>query len=376
MDDEQKINELANTLFSKGLAASMWDAKNKAKDILGFSSEMIEKSSAEVEGHKNDEMPVQEIMNEAGIDIVDVKKAEEDKIEEISKEFQKSLGKEDSFENVSDGIQEAVQDSVDNSDDLESEHMSTPETSENNEVTQVDEFPEVSKELTEPSIDIDVSANPEGEENIDFQRNEAIPVDETTEVNGVDNSLVIDGTVSQFDLSEISEGADEQNNGEDSDRQEETQKQSEELQTDDYSESNETFENATESFSENNSESEPVQELNDELEEIHIEEGQIMNGDDMANIEEPSPDVISESDSVVDSSETEETNGEQEDNEQQESNVQQESETTDYDDNKGDYVYFGGDSNDNSDSNLDTKKSTKESVFSDVDDGNVEEDSE
>ena len=32
MHEEEKINQLANTLFSKGLAASMWDAKNKAKD--------------------------------------------------------------------------------------------------------------------------------------------------------------------------------------------------------------------------------------------------------------------------------------------------------------------------------------------------------
>ena len=33
---EEELSRVANMLFSKGLAASLWDAQEKAKDIIGL----------------------------------------------------------------------------------------------------------------------------------------------------------------------------------------------------------------------------------------------------------------------------------------------------------------------------------------------------
>ncbi|MBD3163582.1 hypothetical protein GF323_00080 [Candidatus Woesearchaeota archaeon] len=91
MDDEHKITELANTLFSKGLAASMWDARNKAKDILGLSSAKIEQTK-QVE--TKEESAVDNIMKDAGIRIDNVKKVEDEEIARIGQEFKESVSEQ------------------------------------------------------------------------------------------------------------------------------------------------------------------------------------------------------------------------------------------------------------------------------------------
>ncbi len=82
--DDQRVTELAKTLFSKGLAASLWDATNKARDILGITSEKISKDEARL---KAEDDSLNDIMKGAGVSVNEVDKATEIKIDEVSKEF-------------------------------------------------------------------------------------------------------------------------------------------------------------------------------------------------------------------------------------------------------------------------------------------------
>ncbi|MCK5140410.1 MAG: hypothetical protein KAQ85_11255, partial [Thermodesulfovibrionia bacterium] len=97
MDDEQKITQLANTLFSKGLAASLWDAKNKAGDILGLSknNEVPVSFDKDVDEHleegTGEKGSLNNLMENAGVDMDELKKAEDDKIDEIKEDFQKTI---------------------------------------------------------------------------------------------------------------------------------------------------------------------------------------------------------------------------------------------------------------------------------------------
>jgi len=81
MEDEQKINSLANQLFSKGLAASMWDAKNKAKEILGISTQVIERQSQREDITK-------EILQDIGVTDEQFEEAEQKKLDAAKAEME------------------------------------------------------------------------------------------------------------------------------------------------------------------------------------------------------------------------------------------------------------------------------------------------
>lgn len=87
MNDDEKINKLAQDLYSKGFAGSLWDAKNKAKDILGLNNQLKSYRSYE-------ERKVNDIMSGAGINVEAVKKAEEQKIQQIIENVQEHFHKE------------------------------------------------------------------------------------------------------------------------------------------------------------------------------------------------------------------------------------------------------------------------------------------
>lgn len=88
MNDEEKINKLAQNLYSKGFAGSLWDAKNKAKDILGINNQLKSYRSYE-------ERHVSEIMKDAGVNVEAVKKAEDQKIQQLIQTVQEQFKKQD-----------------------------------------------------------------------------------------------------------------------------------------------------------------------------------------------------------------------------------------------------------------------------------------
>ncbi len=85
MDTDKKIEKLAQTLFNKGLAASLWDAKAKAKDILGLSTDSTIDSSKQSD-------TVDTIMRSAGVDVVDKEINEPEKVAQATSEFSQQTG--------------------------------------------------------------------------------------------------------------------------------------------------------------------------------------------------------------------------------------------------------------------------------------------
>jgi hypothetical protein len=122
---------MANMLFSKGLAATRWDAKNKAKDILGLSDRNMEQQDSGVSKIVRDNS-VDEIMQNLGVGEQEIKQAEEKKIEEVKEEFEKKLDEEQT-EAVSDFSELAKEsqepDTVQLPDDIMS-HATEPESTE------------------------------------------------------------------------------------------------------------------------------------------------------------------------------------------------------------------------------------------------------
>src|SRR3989338_6655018 len=46
---EEELSRVANMLFSKGLAASLWDAQEKAKDIIGLGGSQVPKEESKIQ---------------------------------------------------------------------------------------------------------------------------------------------------------------------------------------------------------------------------------------------------------------------------------------------------------------------------------------
>jgi hypothetical protein len=120
MNDEDKINQLASQLYSKGLAGSMWDAKNKARDILGLNNQL---KSYRSYYNEKEEKEVSGIMQDAGIKPEEVRKAEEEKVQQLIESVQKHFeqtnireGKNEKYEEeakaeIKEAVSEAAEDS-------------------------------------------------------------------------------------------------------------------------------------------------------------------------------------------------------------------------------------------------------------------------
>jgi hypothetical protein len=108
--DEEKINDLAQTLYSKGLTASLWDAKNKARDILGLAKPAASSSWF----NSTQEKAVDDIMGSLGVKVEAVRKAEQEKLEQIKKEVKIRFDEEDKKESTVSALEisELKQDSI------------------------------------------------------------------------------------------------------------------------------------------------------------------------------------------------------------------------------------------------------------------------
>jgi hypothetical protein len=219
MDDEQKVNQLANMLFSKGLAASMWDAKSKAMDIMGLSSKKMDKAIEEsAEQVEEEEADLKDIMQDDGVSSDSVQKAEDQKIEEVKEEFQKTLEKEESSE-VSEGEAEKVElpsdvfslDGVDGETSVK--EAAFPESVEpaqdisidNNETDEGSQDEEVTEEQTQ--IEVEETNESESEQE---EVQEDIPISEPDFTNG-DDMVDIDEPSAVETASEMESSVSESN---------------------------------------------------------------------------------------------------------------------------------------------------------------------
>jgi len=203
MEDEQKINQLANTLFSKGLSASMWDAKNKARDILGLTAQ----KSAEMNQTPE---PATDIMHDLGISDEEIHKAEEEKIEEIKKEFKDIITPNlDADMGVNEAALEKSNDVVnqeepmETSDELETTEVESSET----DAQESDDNAENEQNLEETTNETDseeIEREPEADETGDTEEPEGQDV-EFVETTGVEIGESPDTTEETEDTVEVSE---------------------------------------------------------------------------------------------------------------------------------------------------------------------------
>jgi len=102
--DEKKVKELAETLHKQGLAASMYEAVEKAKSILNGTGERSEEKEEQPSKEedmfskpdydaKKEEVAVNELMQEIGVTPEQVAEQEKQKVDYLKEEVQKRLRK-------------------------------------------------------------------------------------------------------------------------------------------------------------------------------------------------------------------------------------------------------------------------------------------
>ena len=91
---DEKVKQLAETLKSKGLAASMYEATEKAKSILGVREVDVDDKKEEGEDRfskrdydvKREKVSLNELMQEVGVTEDQVKEQEMQKVDKIKEE--------------------------------------------------------------------------------------------------------------------------------------------------------------------------------------------------------------------------------------------------------------------------------------------------
>ncbi|MBI2651455.1 hypothetical protein HYX01_03220 [Candidatus Woesearchaeota archaeon] len=144
--NEEEVKQLAETLKNHGLAASMYEAMEKAKSILSINTAKKD-NNKESESILDKDVPLNELMKQAGINPEEVEAEEQEKIENVNieamslkRKIQQAENEPQKAEHIQEEIEKVKEELSQIEDNKQEQHEENKNEAERNEASKEKKF--------------------------------------------------------------------------------------------------------------------------------------------------------------------------------------------------------------------------------------------